>query len=167
MTEPTIIQAATAFVSYARREDGDYELTLPRGVRVVGPLAALRGFAEMLAHRIDHALATAPADVAADRSPVGRQPATGWSTAARQLADYRTEGLLPDPEGPLRLLGPGDPELAEVGAHWSALREAEGVARHALRDAVVAAVADGMSEAEAARLAGVDRMTVRSWLGKR
>lgn len=36
-----------------------------------------------------------------------------------------------------------------------------------LRDRVVAAVLSGhVSEAEAARLAGVTRMTVRSWLGK-
>jgi DNA-directed RNA polymerase specialized sigma24 family protein len=42
------------------------------------------------------------------------------------------------------------------------------VAEHTdrLRKAVVAAVKDGMSESEAARLAGVTRMTVRSWLGK-
>lgn len=36
----------------------------------------------------------------------------------------------------------------------------------ALRYAVIDAVADGMSEVEAARLAGVSRMTVRAWLGK-
>ena len=41
-------------------------------------------------------------------------------------------------------------------------------ARAEARAAVVVSVTlGGMSEAEAARAAGVDRMTVRSWLGKR
>ena len=55
--------------------------------------------------------------------------------------------------------------------------EALGAARHLayehaesitdlLRDAVADAVRGGMSEVEAARLSGVTRMTVRSWLGK-
>ena len=35
-----------------------------------------------------------------------------------------------------------------------------------LRQAVRDAVAAGMSESEAARVAGVSRMTVRAWLGK-
>jgi len=35
-----------------------------------------------------------------------------------------------------------------------------------LRRAVMAAVEAGISESETARLAGVTRMTVRSWLGK-
>lgn len=39
-------------------------------------------------------------------------------------------------------------------------------ARTALRAAVIAAVAGGMSESEAARQAGVTRMTVRQWIGK-
>lgn len=36
-----------------------------------------------------------------------------------------------------------------------------------LRKAALAAISAGMSESEAARVAGVDRMTVRKWLGKR
>jgi DNA-binding transcriptional regulator YiaG len=39
-------------------------------------------------------------------------------------------------------------------------------ARSSLRDLVVRAVQLGLSESEAARLAGVTRMTVRSWCGK-
>jgi transposase len=35
-----------------------------------------------------------------------------------------------------------------------------------LGEAVRAAVADGMTEVEAAYVAGVTRMTVRAWLGK-
>lgn len=39
-------------------------------------------------------------------------------------------------------------------------------AQDELRLALVAAVADGMTEVEAARRAGVARMTARKWLGK-
>lgn len=48
-------------------------------------------------------------------------------------------------------------------------REALGRADEAtvtLRDAVAEAVADGMTEVDAAKLAGVTRMTIRAWLGK-
>jgi DNA-directed RNA polymerase specialized sigma24 family protein len=41
------------------------------------------------------------------------------------------------------------------------------VRREARAAVVVSVTLGGMSEAEAARAAGVDRMTVRSWLGKR
>jgi hypothetical protein len=37
----------------------------------------------------------------------------------------------------------------------------------ALRDATLAAIAEGMTEKRAAEMAGVDRMTVRRWQGKR
>lgn len=47
-----------------------------------------------------------------------------------------------------------------------AARSAAAEARIRLRTAVEAVVADGMSEAEAARQSGVTRMTIRSWLGK-
>jgi hypothetical protein len=40
-------------------------------------------------------------------------------------------------------------------------------ARRQLRAGVLAEIAGGMSEVEAARLGGVDRMTVRAWRGKR
>lgn len=40
-------------------------------------------------------------------------------------------------------------------------------ARNAVRNAARVEIAAGMSESEAARLYGVDRMTVRKWLGKR
>lgn len=39
-------------------------------------------------------------------------------------------------------------------------------ARHQLREAVVAAIAAGVPEAEVARRSGVTRMTVRAWIGK-
>jgi DNA-directed RNA polymerase specialized sigma24 family protein len=41
------------------------------------------------------------------------------------------------------------------------------VRREARAAVVVSVTLGGMSEAEAARAAGVDRMTVRKWLGKR
>lgn len=40
-------------------------------------------------------------------------------------------------------------------------------ARLAVRSAAIAEISAGLSESEAARLYGVDRMTIRSWLGKR
>jgi len=45
-------------------------------------------------------------------------------------------------------------------------RESAAEASEALRSTTIAAVHAGVSEVEAARLAGVARMTVRSWLGK-
>jgi len=48
----------------------------------------------------------------------------------------------------------------------AAARARERTAMDALADAVRESVAAGMSEVEAARTAGVQRMTVRRWLGK-
>ena len=50
----------------------------------------------------------------------------------------------------------------ERGYAVKELEQSTAVLREAVRDAV----ADGMSESEAARVAGVSRMTVRAWLGK-
>lgn len=59
-------------------------------------------------------------------------------------------------------------EALELAAQQHAgAREALAEAREALREAVLASLAEGMPESQAARLAGVDRMTVRSWAGKR
>lgn len=57
--------------------------------------------------------------------------------------------------------------LREAAIIWRAARDAEVDLRQQLAAAVVTAVEAGMSESETARLAGVDRMTVRGWLGKR
>ena len=59
------------------------------------------------------------------------------------------------------------PSLRTLGtrARRAQARRDEAYAR--LREAVRAAVADGMSEVQAAKAARVDRMTVRRWLGKR
>ena len=56
--------------------------------------------------------------------------------------------------------------LEKSGRQWAAAKEAERAGMAALYAAVVAAHAAGISEMEAARLANVDRMTVRRALGK-
>lgn len=64
-----------------------------------------------------------------------------------------------------------DREALEQRLRAAARRRAKAVDRltevtDELRTLVVQAVAAGTSEAAAARLAQVDRMTIRSWLGK-
>lgn len=56
--------------------------------------------------------------------------------------------------------------LEKAAARYARAEEGREAARDALAAAVRAAVAAGMTESEAARLAGVTRMTVRAWLGK-
>lgn len=58
-------------------------------------------------------------------------------------------------------------DLARVGAKWQAAKTKERALAAELYAAIRSAVAAGMSESEAARVAGVDRMTVRRALGKR
>ena len=55
--------------------------------------------------------------------------------------------------------------IASADAYARAQATAK-AARDELRREVRHVVAAGMSESEAARLAGVSRLTVRSWLGK-
>lgn len=56
--------------------------------------------------------------------------------------------------------------LLNAGRVWSAAKDDERAAMVNVYAAIVAAHAAGVSEVEAARLAGVDRMTVRRALGK-
>jgi DNA invertase Pin-like site-specific DNA recombinase len=56
--------------------------------------------------------------------------------------------------------------LEAVGKRWNAARSRERELAAELYEAIREAVEGGMSEAEAARVAGVDRMTVRRALGK-
>lgn len=58
-------------------------------------------------------------------------------------------------------------ELAAAGRAWARAKDRERERMEELYAAIVAYCADGGSEAEAARIAGVDRMTVRRALGKR
>ena len=53
-----------------------------------------------------------------------------------------------------------------MGKRWAAARVKERALAAELYEAIREAVEGGMSEAEAARVAGVDRMTVRRALGK-
>jgi len=57
-------------------------------------------------------------------------------------------------------------ELAKAAAKWHRACEKERAAASDLYAAIVQAVKDGMSEVEAADVAGVNRMTVRRALGK-
>ena len=57
-------------------------------------------------------------------------------------------------------------ELAKAGKRWNTARERERALAVELYAAIVQAVEGGMSEVQAAKVAGVDRMTVRRALGK-
>lgn len=57
--------------------------------------------------------------------------------------------------------------LLAIAKKWHAARDRERVLAADLYAAIRLAVNEGMSESEAARVAGVDRMTVRRALGKR
>lgn len=56
--------------------------------------------------------------------------------------------------------------LMNVGKEWAAAKEDERAAMANVYAAIVAAHSAGVSEVDAARLSGVDRMTVRRALGK-
>lgn len=56
--------------------------------------------------------------------------------------------------------------LAKAGKKWHAARDRERALVVELYAAIVLAVESGMSEVQAAEVAGVDRMTVRRALGK-
>jgi hypothetical protein len=60
-----------------------------------------------------------------------------------------------------------EPTLAELGARRTAMREELKDLTARLEAAAKAALAAGMPEAQVAREAQVDRMTVRKWAGKR
>ncbi len=57
-------------------------------------------------------------------------------------------------------------ELGKIADKWHKARERERALAVELYAAIVAAVDSGMSEVQAAKVAGVDRMTVRRALGK-
>ena len=57
--------------------------------------------------------------------------------------------------------------LATAGRRFAKARQAQTDAADALYAAIVAACDAGMTETEAARVAGVDRMTIRRARGKR
>lgn len=57
-------------------------------------------------------------------------------------------------------------DLAKAGKRWQAAKDRERALAAELYAAIVEAVDGGMSEVQAAKVAGVDRMTVRRALGK-
>lgn len=63
-------------------------------------------------------------------------------------------------------MAPPDPELVKAGKAWARAREREREAAAAMYEQIRRAVDAGLSEVEAARQAGCDRMTVRRALGK-
>lgn len=66
----------------------------------------------------------------------------------------------------MEAMAPPDPELVKAGKAWARARERERAAAAAMYEAIRQAVEAGLSEVEAARQAGCDRMTVRRALGK-
>lgn len=57
-------------------------------------------------------------------------------------------------------------DVAKAGKQWQAAKARERDAAAKLYAAIVQAVEDGLTEVQAAELAGVNRMTVRRALGK-
>ena len=57
-------------------------------------------------------------------------------------------------------------DLAQVAKRWHSAKNRERSLAVELYAAIVQAVENGMSEVQAAKVAGVDRMTVRRALGK-
>ena len=57
-------------------------------------------------------------------------------------------------------------QLQRAGVAWDKAREVERALAAEMYAAIVEAVAGGVSEVQAAKIAGVDRMTVRRALGK-
>ena len=67
----------------------------------------------------------------------------------------------------MEMVGAGmSADLRRAGKAFSAARDKQQQAAARLYEALRLAVMEGMSESEAARVAGVDRMTVRRALGK-
>ena len=58
-------------------------------------------------------------------------------------------------------------ELEQIGKRWDKARKAERTVAAQMYAVIKSAANIGIAEAEIARLAGVDRMTVRKALGKR
>lgn len=58
-------------------------------------------------------------------------------------------------------------DLGAAGRRLGRARTALQLAVDGARQAAIAALSEGVSEAEVSRTLGVDRMTVRKWAGKR
>lgn len=60
----------------------------------------------------------------------------------------------------------GDATLDELATTWQQAERGEREARYRLHGGIIAAIGQGMSENEAARISGISRTTVRKLLGK-
>lgn len=76
------------------------------------------------------------------------------------VTDMTNEPLFPVDLTPYRV------QIKDAGEKLAVARHAEKTARSRVRDVVLAALEAGVSESEAATLAGVSRLTVRAWAGK-
>ncbi len=109
----------------------------------------------------------------------GPRLTSSWSSSAgqpieqprdRSLADQSKRRRTPAGSGHRRRFRgavTAAQDLTRVGRRYAKARSASEALRVELADVTRSAVAAGTSESEAARLAGVDRMTVRKWTGKR
>lgn len=94
-----------------------------------------------------------------------------YATSAAQADEFAAK-MDADKLRQVRIIAPVNVEgdhadaLRKLAADWQAARDAEIDLRQQVHAATVTAVQAGMSESEAARLAGIDRMTVRKLLGK-
>lgn len=109
--------------------------------------------------------------IVAAHGPVPRQQVTSTTTTA-DLDDWLDNQFGADLEDTAAWLRAalayhdGSLDLAACAEADHAAQDLADDARRALRAAVTVLVEEGMSESEAARMAGVTRMTVRSWMGK-
>jgi DNA invertase Pin-like site-specific DNA recombinase len=87
-----------------------------------------------------------------------------------RLTEHHTAGGMSRKGAEHRRLGDqyllGETTIADAGESLLRARVRAAEALAAVQQIAVMCVADGMSEAEAARRAGIDRMTVRKALGK-
>jgi hypothetical protein len=83
--------------------------------------------------------------------------AAEWLHAKMESDHYRQVRTVPPA---------GGVDLAKLGRERNSDKRTYGASNAALKTGVLAALADGRSESEVARTAGIDRMTVRKWAGK-
>lgn len=93
--------------------------------------------------------------------------ATSAAEADRLAAAMEADGLRQvSVVAPVEVESDRADSLRRIAAEWRSARDIELDLRQQVRAAAVSAVQAGMSESEAARLAGFDRMTMRKALGK-
>jgi DNA-binding NarL/FixJ family response regulator len=95
-----------------------------------------------------------------------REAITKYAPSADLAEKYR-EQFEQDGYRQVKVLPPeGSVDLEKLGRERADARRIFNEKTQILQAAVLRALEDGRAEAEVARAAGVDRMTVRSWAGK-